>query len=402
MGDAVTMVALPLTAVLVLDATPAELALIGAAQALPILLLSLPAGAAVDRRARHWPLLVGGDLVRAVLIASIPVAAVTGLLTLPLLALIAFAVAAAGTLFDVAFAGWVPRLVRGDALHMTNARVELGRSIALIGGPALGGALVAIASAPAALLADAASFVVSGVLVSATRRRETAAARPVNRQALRTELGAGVHFIRHQPLVRAVVLTAGINNLSRSIAMSIVVLYLVHTGQLNGAQIGLAFALGNCGFLVGAALSRGLTRRLGMGVTMLLGVGLFGPSMLVFALGPPVLAGPLFTLMVFAHGFGISIHNVNQLTIRQVLTPDELRARVAAVARLVIFGAVPIGTIVGGVVAERFGARSALVVGGLCLFGGSVPYLVARAWTWGTIDELPAGNERPEGTSEVQ
>src|SRR5687767_10823969 len=113
LGDAITMVALPLTAVLVLGSSPGELALIGAAQALPILLLSIPAGTWVDRRARRWPILVVADLVRAALLAAVPLAAIAGVLSVPLLAAVAFAASVCGTLFDLSFAGWVPRLLSG-------------------------------------------------------------------------------------------------------------------------------------------------------------------------------------------------------------------------------------------------------------------------------------------------
>jgi predicted MFS family arabinose efflux permease len=105
---------------------------------------------------------------------------------------------------------------------------------------------------------------------------------------------------------------------------------------------------------------------------------LFGPSMLLFAIAPPELVGVAFTGMVFANGLGIALHNVNQVTLRQVLTPHELRARVAAVNRTVIFGAIPVGTVIGGIVAEVLGLRAALVVGGVGLCLGAVPYLVTR------------------------
>jgi len=158
-GDAVTLVALPLTAVLALDATPGQLALIGFAQAVPVFALSVPLGAWVDRRRRRWPLLISADLARAGLLGLVPIAAALGVLTVPLLATIAFLMGAAGTLFDLSFAGWVPRLMRGDALHQANARIELSRSAALVAGPAIGGTLVSILSAPLAFLADALSFI---------------------------------------------------------------------------------------------------------------------------------------------------------------------------------------------------------------------------------------------------
>jgi predicted MFS family arabinose efflux permease len=398
LGDAISMVAIPLTAVLILGASAAELALIGAAQALPILLLSMPAGAWVDGRASRWPLLITADLVRAGLLLAVPVAASLGVLSLPLLAAIALGMSAAGTLFDVSYAGWLPRLLSGDDLHRANARVELARSVAAVAGPTAGGALVAAVSAPMALVADAASFVASAVLVGSVRGREPASTAP--QASSRTglgpaELGAGIRFIAGQPLVRAVTATAGINNLARSIALGVAVLYLVDIAHLAPAEIGLAVGIGHTGYLVGALVSRRVSARLGLGRTMQLGVAVFGPSMLLFALAPPMLAGVAFGLMVFAHGLGISIHNVNQVTVRQVLTPDHLRGRVAAVFRLVIFGAIPIGTVIGGLVGEWLGLRAALVLSAVGLLAGSAPYVAVGVGRLRRIEELSASRATP-------
>jgi MFS family permease len=389
-GDAVSTVALPLTAVLALGASAAELALIGAAQALPILLLSVPAGAWVDRRAGRWPILLVGDLARAGLLALVPLAAAANLLSVPLLAVVAFGTSTAGTFFDVAFAGWLPRLLQGDDLHRANARVELARSSAVVIGPAVGGALVSALSAPVALLADAASFVWSAGLIATVRRSEAlvrAGHGPVT--PLRwAELGAGLRYVLAEPYLRAVLATAGINNLARSIALGVAILYLVDTAGLTAAEIGVAFALGNSGFVVGALVARRATARLGMGRTMQLAVGLFGPSMLLFALSPAPLAGAAFAAMLFANGLGISIHNVNQVTVRQVLIPDRLRGRAAAVFRLVIFGAIPVGTVLGGLVGQAVGLQAALLLSACGLFLGATPYLLARITRLRSIHEL--------------
>jgi MFS family permease len=392
LGDAVSTVALPLTAVLVLRASPAELALIGAAQALPILFLSIPVGAWIDRRTGRWPILLVGDLVRAALLLAVPIAAAAGVLTLPILAALAFGISVAGTFFDLAFAGWLPRLLRSDDLHRVNARVELARSAAVVVGPALGGALVSVLSAPLALIADAASFVGSAFLIGSVRRSELfSGPSPGGSQPLRRdELVAGLRFVLGQPYLRAVLATAGINNLARSIAMGVAVLYLVDVAGLTAAQVGVAFALGNGGFLVGALIARRVTAALGMGASMQLGVALFGPAMLALALAPSELAGAAFAGMLFGNGLGISIHNVNQVTVRQILIPDALRARAAAIFRLVIFGAIPVGTVIGGVVGQVFGLRAALMLSALGLFAGALPYLLVRVTRLRRVEELQA------------
>jgi MFS family permease len=387
-GDAVTLVALPLTAVIVLDASPGELALVGVAQALPILVLSIPLGAWVDNRAGRWPLLVASDLVRAFLLVAIPVAAATGTLTLPILVAVAFLLSCGGTVFDLAFAGWIPRLVSGDALHRANARIELGRSGALVVGPMLAGAIVAVFTAPIALFVDALSFVGSAALVGSLRKSEPVFSPDRTPRRFKDELTAGVRFLAHQRIVAAVVSTITINNFSRSIALGVVVLYLVEGAGMGPAAVAIAFAVGNSGFLVGALVARRVTARLGMGSTMQVGVAVFGPSMLIFALAPPVFAGPAFAVMLFANGFGIAIHNVNQVTVRQILTPDRLRARVASVIRLLGFGAIPVGTLVGGLIGELIGLQAALLVSGLGLLAGSLPYIVVRVARVRTIDSL--------------
>jgi MFS family permease len=204
-----------------------------------------------------------------------------------------------------------------------------------------------------------------------------------------------LRFLAQQPLVAAVAATITINNLSRNVGLGIAVLYLVHSARLDPAAVAITFALGNAGFIVGALVARRVTKTLGMGPTMRIGVALFGPSMLLFALAPPQLAGPAFSLMLFANGFGIAIHNVNQVTIRQILTPDRLRARVASVLRLLGFGAVPVGMLAGGLIGELVGLRAALVVSGLGLLAGSLPYLLVRVDRVKTIESLtPAHSSR--------
>lgn len=385
-GDAISVVAFPLTAVVALNASPVQLALIGAAQALPILALSLPVGAWIDGRPRRWPIIIVADVGRAVLILAVPLAAGFNALSIPLLALIALLVSAFGTFFDLAYSGWIPRLVSGDALHRTNARLEVVRSSAAAIGPVLGGILVSWLTAPVALIADAVSFAASGSIVASMRRNEPAIA--ITRAPGDRELLGGIKFIARQPWLRAITATAGINNLTRAIAMSIAVLYLVDVAGLTAPELGSAFAVGSTGYVVGAVASRSVTRRLGVGPTMQLGVGVFGPSMLLFALAPPWLAGVAFAAMSFMHGLGIAIHGVNQVTLRQVLTPDLLRARAAAVFRLIIFGAMPIGTIIGGVVGEVFGLRAALLVSAAGLCVGSIPYALLRAIRFRTIEEV--------------
>src|SRR5262245_55487453 len=187
------------------------------------------------------------------------------------------------------------------------------RSSSVVLGPALGGALVPALSAPLALVADAISFAASAALIGSVRRSEGFVGRPADAAPAlgRSALAAGLRYVLATPYLRAVLATAGTNNLARSIAMGVAILYLVDEAGLSAADVGVTFALGNLGFVVGALVARRATTRLGMGTAMQLGVSLFGPAMLLFAVAPQSLAGAAFAAMLFANGLGISIHNVN-------------------------------------------------------------------------------------------
>jgi MFS family permease len=378
-GDAVSMVAIPLTAVIALNASPVEVGLLGAAQLVPIVVLGLPAGTMVDRARSRRRVMVAADVARGLMLSTIPIAWALGVLSFPYLLLVVAVNASLGTFFDVAISAYVPLLVGRDRLVQANARLETSRSAALVLGPGAAGLMMRWVAAPMALALDALSFIASASLVASSRAAEPTFSRslePVER--LRHELLAGVRLALREPHLRAITATAMTNNLSRSIGMVVAVLFLVRGANVTPDAVGLGFAAGNTGFVVGALLASRLTGRLGIGRTMRLGVSLFGPGMLLLGIAPPSLALPAFTVMVFLNGFGIAVHNINQVSVRQAVTPDRLRARVAAASRLLIMGALPAGTLVGGILGTAIGFQNTLLVSAAGLFLGSVPYAVSR------------------------
>lgn len=390
-GDAVSMVAIPLTAILALDASALEIGALGAAQLLPIVALGLPAGAWVDRTRSRRRVMVAADLGRGLVLATVPLAWVLGVLTIPHLLAVVAVSAALGTFFDVALASYLPSLVGREHLLAANSRLELSRSAALVLGPGAAAVVLRFLAAPIALALDALSFIGSAVLIATSPGKETVragSATPIrDRAQLRRELLAGVRLALREPHLRAITATAMTNNLSRSIGMVVVLLFLVREAGVGPDAVGLGFALGNSGFIVGALVASRVSARLGTGRAMRLGVGVFWPGMLLLGLAPAAFALPAFTLMVFMHGFGIALHNVNQVSVRQAVTPDHLRARVTAASRLLIMGALPAGTLLGGLLGTAIGLQNTIVVSAAGLFLGSVPYLVSRV---GSLQGLPA------------
>jgi MFS family permease len=381
-GDAVSMVAIPLTAILALDASPVEVGLLGAAQLLPIVALGLPAGAWVDRLRSRRRVMVAADLGRAAVLATVPIAWVAGTLTFGHLLVVVAVNAALGTFFDVAIASYLPILVGRDRLVLANSRIELSRSAAAVLGPGAAGLVLRFAAAPIVLALDAVSFVASALLIATSPGRErTPTAAPVRldaRGALRREMLAGVRLALREPHLRAITATAMTNNLSRAIGMVVAVLFLVREAGVPADGVGLGFALGNSGFVVGALVATRVSRALGIGRAMRLSVRLFWPGMLLLGLAPAAIALPAFTVMLFMNGLGIAIHNVNQVSVRQAVTPDRMLARVAAASRLLILGALPAGTLIGGVLGSTIGFQNTLLVSAFGFFLGSLPYTVSR------------------------
>jgi MFS family permease len=390
-GDAVSLVAIPLTAILALNASALEIGALGAAQLLPIVILGLPAGAWVDRTRSRRRVMIAADLCRGLVLATVPLAWILGVLTMPHLFVVVAVNAAVGTFFDVAVASYLPMLVGRDYLVVANSRLQLSRSAALVFGPGAAAVLLRFLAAPMALALDAATFIVSAMFIASSRGKEPlrpGSMEPIRTRAqLRDELLAGVRLALREPHLRAITVTAMTNNLSRSIAMVVVFLFLIREAHVGADAVGLGFALGNSGFIVGSLVASRITARLGTGRAMRLAVGVFWPGMLLLALAPTTLALPAFTVMVFMHGFGIALHNINQVSVRQAVTPDHLRARVTAASRLLIMGALPAGTLIGGVLGTTIGLQNTILVSAIGLFVGSLPYTVSRV---GSLRGLPA------------
>jgi predicted MFS family arabinose efflux permease len=318
--------------------------------------------------------MVAADGLRALVVLSVPAAALLGQLTFVHLWLAVFINACLGTFFDVSIASYVPRLVGRAQLIAANARLEGSRSAAQVIGPSIAAALIAALSAPFALVLDGVSFLASSLLLAASGNEPRPLAAGPAPARRRDEILAGAQLALREPHLRAITATAMTNNLARSVAMVVIVIYLVREAAISPAEVALGFALGNTGFIAGALVASPVSRSLGVGRAMRYAVSCFWPGMLLLALAPSAWALPVFTAMLFANGFGIAIHNVNQVSVRQAVTPDDMRARVAAASRLLVFGAMPAGTLIGGVLGELVGLRPTLLVGAAGLFIGSLYY----------------------------
>ena len=369
-GSQVTLLALPLTAVLVLHASASQLGLLYAAQTAPFLVLGLAAGVWVDRL-RRQPILIAADLARAALLGSIPIAAVLGVLSLAQLYLLGLLVGLCTVFFDVAYQSFLPVLVGREHLVEGNSRLEISRSTAQIAGPGLGGVLVQLLTPPLAVVVDAGSFLVSAVFLLAIRSPE---AQPIvgrgSRASGRTrpgfwaELREGLAVVVGNPLLRRIAACTSTSNLFGSAQQAILVLYATRDLGLPAAVLGFALAAGSVGALLAALLTTRLTTRFGLGPGIVGGISLGGVGSLLLAVagGPVLLAAALVALGYGQLSFGSVLYNVNQVSLRQAITPDHVQGRMNATMRFLVWGTLPIGALVGGVLGESVGLRSTLGV----------------------------------------
>jgi predicted MFS family arabinose efflux permease len=361
-GSVVTRTAIPLVALLVLGAGPREMALLVVAASSAVLLVGFFAGAWVDRLPRR-PVLIWTDVVRAALLFWIPVAYALGLLRIEQLYIVAFIQAALGTLFHSAYRAYLPALVGRDRLVEGNSRLATSSSIAEIGGPSLAGALVQIVSAPFAILVDAFSFVVSAISLIAIRGREVA--RPAQiRGAIMREIREGLSVVRRHALLFPLAASSATNHFFGSFYAALYSLYLLNDLGLTPFLLGVVISAGGVGSLAGSVFAARVINRLGIGRAI---VVLFIGSSAIGIL-TPLAAGPLFvaTLMVFLPqliGDGLATaEGVARITLRQAVTPDRLLGRVSATVDVLDHGVAPLGALVGAVIAESFGVRTAMAV----------------------------------------
>ena len=386
-GDQITMIALPLVAVVTLDAGPFAVGVLAAAAWLPHLVLSLGVGEWIDRRASKRRVLVQADVLRALTLATIPLAYAFDALTLAQLLVVALLVGSLTVVFDLAYSTFLPLLVAREDVVEAQGRLSVSRSASYIGGPALGGLLVQLLSAPVALAADALSFVGSAVFVRRARVDEPEP-QPVD-GSLWTRLGVGLRFVFGHPLLRPGVLCTATINFFNLAFNAIVVLYMSRELGLSPGLIGIVFSAGAVGALIGAIVAPRVGRRLGLGPTIVVGAVLFPAPLVGFALasGPETLVIVTLILAEALSSVGVMLYDVNLNSLNLLATPWHLRGRQSGASRLVNYGVRPLGALAGGLLAAAIGLRPALLVGALGALVGVVFLLASPMRSTRQVEE---------------
>ncbi len=389
LGGQVTMLALPLTAAVLLHATPTQMGLLTAMEIAPFVLFSLPSGVWLDR-VRKLPVYVGGEIALALTVASVPLAWVLGVLTMPWMYFVAFAL---GTVFTIAGSASqivLTQVVSRERLVEAHAKNALASSGAEVVGPGLAGLLIRLVGAPVALLVDAAMLLWSAWILRGVRVIERREPRPDAH--FWRDLQAGLRFVAGTRLLVALAAVVGCWQMFHQAAMVVNILFATRVLGLNEQQIGGCFVALGAGTVLASVFGNRLSRRIGPGPSMPLAIGVCAIGWLLLAAAPANAWGVVaFALMLFAFGVGAVLIFINFLAMRQAVTPEPLLGRMTSTVRWLILIPAGPGALIGGWLGEHAGLRAALVfsgVGGLVLAG-------VAAWlgTIRQVRELP----RPEG-----
>ncbi len=371
LGSRITREGLPLTAVVVLGATPLEMGVLNAASGAAVLAFGLCAGVWADR-VRRRPVLIATDLGRALVLGLVPLLALMHRLAIGQLYAIAAAAGTLTVLFDVNYQAYLPSLVKRENLLEANSRLALSDSIAEIAGPGLTGVLVQWITAPFAILFDAVSFLISAGSIALIRKRETAPI-PHPHPNVAGEMREGLLTCRHHPILRALALRTGLASFCMGMIGSLYVLFAMRDLKMSPALLGSVIAVGGVSSLVGAAIAEPVVRRIGYGPS-LIGASIltgFAALMIPLARGPVWMCALFLTISQLGDA-GWILYNVSETTVRQSITPDRLLGRVNSAMLLLFRGIYPAGAFAGGALAQAIGVRNAL-------FAGVLGYIATNA-----------------------
>jgi predicted MFS family arabinose efflux permease len=373
-AEQVALAAAPIVAVLALDAGAGETGLLQTAQTLPFLLMSIPAGVLADRMSRAR-LMAGAEALRVVSLVAVLALVVAGALSLPLLAILGFVGACGTVAYSVAAPALIPSLVASSELPRANGRIELARTTAFAGGPAIGGALVGwIGGGPAFGLAAALSVVAAILLVGIVEppRPKATAQHPLR------DLREGVAFVVGHQLLRPIFITQFIFNTALFVILAVYVPYAVHTLQLSPAGVGVTLGALGGGMVVGALFAARIMTALALGTVIAIGpiAGLLAALTMVTTIALP--SPPLAALSFFLMGAGPILWVVSTTTLRQTVTPPALLGRVSAI-NAVAYGARPLGAGIGALVGAIYDAPTCLIVAAAGFLIQAVVILVSPA-----------------------
>ena len=382
LGSHITDTGIQLIAILVLGAQPLQIGLLAALSALPNLLFSLLIGVWVDRLPRR-PLMICADLARALLLISLPIAALAGLLRIEQLYLMTMLLSCATICFNTAYQAFLPQIIESDQIIAGNSKLGTSSSLAEMAGPPLAGGLIQLLGAPLAILFDALSFLLSALSIGMIRPSEIRSIVPEERKtSLWREMHEGLVALFGHPLLRTLAIYSTVRTFFGGTFAALYTLYIIREQGITPIGYGILIALGGVGALIGSMVMPRLTRRFGATRTLIFGALLHGFLALLtpLASGPTALLLAIFGISQFLGDIGFELYTLNEMSLRQLRLPLSVQGRVHAVISFLVDGIAPLGMLLAGIVSEYIGIRITLLygAGGMLLTAVWLAVMLAR------------------------
>jgi MFS family permease len=393
-GTQITQFAMPLVAIVTLRATVLEVGVLNALRLAPVIVIALFAGVWLDR-VRRRPVLIGCSLSCAVLIGLVPLASATGHLSLGLLYVVAALVGGLNVIFDVGALSYVPNLVERRHLMEANGKIQAIRAFSGISGPGIAGLLVGLITAPITMSADAVSYLFSAAGLLSIKKPEPAPEVPQDREPIHRQIAEGFRAVYGGPLLRALLTQSSVLNLAFGGLWPVFLVYAVRDLHLHPLELGIVVGSAAVGGLAGALSTSKLRDRLGLGRSMVITTigSCVGPLLLLVPHNASALSIVTLVAAQVIYGSSIQVFNVNAITLRQVVTPRRLLARMNATYRLLLFGVAPVGAIAGGLLGQAAGVHLALEI---TVFAMLTPLLWLFFSPLFRLKDMPAGPESHE------
>jgi MFS family permease len=393
-GTQVTQLALPLVAILTLHATVLQVGFLNATRYAPVVVFSLIAGVWLDRRRRR-PVLVASDVACAIFIGLIPVASALGVLSMWLLYVLAVLAGASQVFLDIGSLAYLPGLVERRHLAEANSKMQVSYAVAEIAGPTLAGLLVGLLTAPITLSVDAVSYLCSMVMLLAVRKREPSPQPDGPAPSVRHSVTEGLSAVFGSRMLRSLLLQSCTFNFCQNALITVFVVYAIRRLGLSSAELGFVIGAGALAAFAGALVANRIRARFGLGPTLI--VATSGACLSSLLLLIPHSASPAALVILGAaqagYGVNVVIYNIITVTLRQIVTPNRLLARMNGSYRMLLFGAGPLGAVSGGVLGTALGLRPALVITAIAL---------TTPAAWIPFSPVFRLREMPAGPAEVQ
>ncbi|MGN8552894.1 UNVERIFIED_CONTAM: MFS transporter [Microbacterium sp. SLM126] len=385
-GAQISELAVPVLAVLLLNATEFEVGVLTAANVAAFLIVGLPAGAWIDRmRKRH--VMIAADVVRALALAMVPVLWALGTLQIWHLVAIALVLGVATVFFDVSYQSIIPSLVRPAQIGEANGKLQSTYELANIAGPGFAGWLIGVISAPFAMLATSGTYIVSAIALALTKDHEERRPREDHGPLLR-EIWEGLHFVFTEKLLRRIVGTTGVSNFFSTMSWTLIPIFLLRELGFSPTSMGVILSLGAIGGLLGAIATPRIIARIGE--ARAIPVSALGFSVIALLLpvaaAVPAVAFPLMVAQFFVSSFTVLLYNITQVTFRQRITPPRLLGRMNASVRFVVWGVMPISALLAGGLGTWLGVVPTMWIAAIGQLLSAAFVVVGPFWT---MRELP-------------